>query len=133
MFMLEICHVIFAIYNFSEDENNQIRVSKRSRKHKNRKIHEEETVPVTHSEEESDLDGCDSQEEDTSIEKILDPREKFLIFTTGSLTYTPHQIGFKRIKPFKYAYLPIILISILFNFPTFVKIIFACIRENVVF
>lgn len=45
----------------------------------------------------------ESVDEDTSGEKILDPREKFLIFTTGSLTYTPHQVGFKRIKPFKFA------------------------------
>lgn len=131
--MLQNCHIIFAIHNFSEDENNQIRVSKRSRKHKNRKIHEEETVPVTHSEEESDLDGCDSQEEDTSIEKILDPREKFLIFTTGSLTYTPHQIGFKRIKPFKYAYFSIILISIYLPLLAFFKLIFNSVRENILF
>ncbi|KAK3886739.1 hypothetical protein Pcinc_009117 [Petrolisthes cinctipes] len=27
-------------------------------------------------------------------------RDKFLIFTTGSKTYSPHQIGFKRIKKF---------------------------------
>ncbi|KAF8766584.1 F-box/WD repeat-containing protein 5-like [Argiope bruennichi] len=48
-------------------------------------------------------ENADSLDDDSSIEKILDPREKFLIFTTGSLTYTPHQIGFKRIKPFKFA------------------------------
>lgn len=51
----------------------------------------------SHEEDEN----ADSLDDDSSIEKILDPREKFLIFTTGSLTYTPHQIGFKRIKPFK--------------------------------
>lgn len=28
--------------------------------------------------------------------------DKYLIFTTGYKTYTPHQIGFKRIKPFKF-------------------------------
>jgi F-box/WD-40 domain protein 5 len=32
----------------------------------------------------------------------LDPREKWLIFTCGNRTYTPHQIGFKRIKPMKF-------------------------------
>lgn len=30
---------------------------------------------------------------------ILDGREKLLIFTCSSETYTPHRIGFKRIKP----------------------------------
>lgn len=33
---------------------------------------------------------------------ILDTEEKFLIFTTGSKTYTPHQVGFKRIRPFRF-------------------------------
>lgn len=33
---------------------------------------------------------------------IIDPREKWLIFTHGTKTYTPHMIGFKRIKPFKF-------------------------------
>lgn len=28
--------------------------------------------------------------------------DKYLIFTTGYKTYTPHQIGFKRIKPFTF-------------------------------
>lgn len=28
--------------------------------------------------------------------------DKYLIFTTGYKTYTPHQIGFKRIKPFRF-------------------------------
>jgi len=33
---------------------------------------------------------------------ILDTREKWLIFTCGSETYTPHRIGFKRIKPMEF-------------------------------
>uniref|UniRef100_T1JEH6 F-box domain-containing protein n=1 Tax=Strigamia maritima TaxID=126957 RepID=T1JEH6_STRMM len=33
---------------------------------------------------------------------VLDSRDKYLIFTTGFRTYTPHQIGFKRIKPFMF-------------------------------
>lgn len=37
---------------------------------------------------------CVSESDDLS-----DHAEKYLIFTTGSKTYTPHQIGFKRIKP----------------------------------
>ncbi|XP_013777104.1 F-box/WD repeat-containing protein 5-like isoform X2 [Limulus polyphemus] len=53
--------------------------------------------------EKEERETVDSIEEDLSGEKLLDPREKYLIFTTGSLTYTPHQIGFKRIKPFKFA------------------------------
>jgi F-box/WD-40 domain protein 5 len=36
---------------------------------------------------------CASESDDLS-EHV----EKYLIFTTGSKTYTPHQIGFKRIK-----------------------------------
>ena len=36
---------------------------------------------------------CVSENDDLS-----DHIEKYLIFTTGSKTYTPHQIGFKRIK-----------------------------------
>jgi F-box/WD-40 domain protein 5 len=37
---------------------------------------------------------CASENDD-----LCDHAEKYLIFTTGSKTYTPHQIGFKRIKP----------------------------------
>jgi len=33
---------------------------------------------------------------------VIDPRDKWLIFTCGSETYTPHQIGFKKVKPFKF-------------------------------
>lgn len=44
--------------------------------------------------------GDDDDGDEESV--FLDTREKYLIFTTGSKTYTPHQIGFKRIKPFKF-------------------------------
>lgn len=35
----------------------------------------------------------EDDEEDDNSEEVLDSREKFLIFTMGSRTYTPHQIG----------------------------------------
>lgn len=41
--------------------------------------------------ESSTAEECDSDE-------LSNNPEKFLIFTTGSKTYTPHQVGFKRIK-----------------------------------
>lgn len=46
-----------------------------------------------------------SQDDDTDEDSVgsdnpLYMHEKLLIFTTGSLTYAPHQVGFKRIKPF---------------------------------
>ncbi|XP_054711080.1 F-box/WD repeat-containing protein 5-like [Uloborus diversus] len=87
------------------DEHGHISLNRRSRKCKLKKIKDENSppTPYTNEEEDSDRETADSLEEDVSIEKILDHREKFLIFTTGSLTYTPHQIGIKRIKPFKFA------------------------------
>ncbi|CAG0892547.1 unnamed protein product [Cyprideis torosa] len=45
-----------------------------------------------------------SEEDDDKGLQILDSREKYLIFTTGSKTYTPHQIGFKRIRPFAFVH-----------------------------
>ncbi|XP_046413116.1 F-box/WD repeat-containing protein 5 isoform X1 [Neodiprion fabricii] len=45
--------------------------------------------------ESSDGEDCDSDD-------LADSPEKYLIFTTGSKTYTPHQIGFKRIKPMSF-------------------------------
>lgn len=35
-------------------------------------------------------------------DELANNGEKYLIFTTGSKTYTPHQVGFKRIKKFKF-------------------------------
>ena len=49
--------------------------------------------------EKASIDGSDvSSLEDSTCssdesEEVIDSREKFLIFTMGSLTYTPHQIG----------------------------------------
>lgn len=40
-----------------------------------------------------------SSNEDESDEDFLDARPKWLIFTCGSRTYTPHQLGFKKINP----------------------------------
>ena len=40
-----------------------------------------------------------SPDEFDDSDDLADCPEKFLIFTTGSKTYTPHQVGFKRIKP----------------------------------
>ncbi|XP_046635564.1 F-box/WD repeat-containing protein 5-like isoform X1 [Daphnia pulicaria] len=45
---------------------------------------------------------AESEATDEDSEEVLDPREKFLIFTMGSRTYTPHQIGLKRITPFTF-------------------------------
>lgn len=36
--------------------------------------------------------------EECDTDELANNTEKFLIFTTGSETYTPHQVGFKRIK-----------------------------------
>ncbi|XP_065163496.1 F-box/WD repeat-containing protein 5 isoform X1 [Atheta coriaria] len=46
------------------------------------------------SESSQDFLSCDASEEPVV------QNDKYLIFTTGFKTYTPHQIGFKRIKPF---------------------------------
>lgn len=48
-------------------------------------------------------DDDDTDEDSADSDDPLDPREKLLIFTTGSLTYAPHQVGFKRIRPFRFA------------------------------
>ncbi|KAG7205585.1 hypothetical protein KM043_007556 [Ampulex compressa] len=49
------------------------------------------------SEEESDS-GESSTGEECDTDELANNPEKYLIFTTGSKTYTPHQVGFKRIK-----------------------------------
>lgn len=48
------------------------------------------------------LGNCSMDKDDTTSHSrhYRDSREKYLIFTTGSKAYTPHQIGFKRIDPF---------------------------------
>uniref|UniRef100_A0A8D9BL72 F-box/WD repeat-containing protein 5 n=1 Tax=Cacopsylla melanoneura TaxID=428564 RepID=A0A8D9BL72_9HEMI len=61
---------------------------------------EKETAAL--NEETTSSEGsCEENTEMTSIDELDDlakQPEKFLIFTTGCRTYTPHQIGFKRIK-----------------------------------
>ncbi|XP_047474883.1 F-box/WD repeat-containing protein 5-like isoform X1 [Penaeus chinensis] len=52
---------------------------------------------------ESEEDGMLEWAEDGEFSppmSLAEDRDKFLIFTTGSKTYSPHQIGFKRIKKF---------------------------------
>ena len=43
-----------------------------------------------------------SNTEEGDNDELSNNCEKYLIFTTGSKTYTPHQVGFKRIKNFKF-------------------------------
>jgi hypothetical protein len=50
--------------------------------------------PLNCSGAESRSQRAESEATDDDSEEVLDPREKFLIFTMGSRTYTPHQIGF---------------------------------------
>ncbi|KAL1491654.1 hypothetical protein ABEB36_012218 [Hypothenemus hampei] len=45
-------------------------------------------------------EGFDDDDHSTSSDETDALTDKYLIFTTGNKTYTPHQIGFKRIKPF---------------------------------
>ncbi|XP_076621172.1 F-box and WD repeat domain containing 5 isoform X2 [Colletes latitarsis] len=50
--------------------------------------------------EEYESEESSNAEEDDTDELVN--CEKYLIFTTGSKTYTPHQVGFKRIKNLKF-------------------------------
>ncbi|XP_053996720.1 F-box/WD repeat-containing protein 5 isoform X1 [Hylaeus anthracinus] len=43
-----------------------------------------------------------SNAEEGDTDELVNNCEKYLIFTTGSKTYTPHQVGFKRIKNLKF-------------------------------
>uniref|UniRef100_A0A0P6G366 F-box/WD repeat-containing protein n=1 Tax=Daphnia magna TaxID=35525 RepID=A0A0P6G366_9CRUS len=58
--------------------------------------------PLACSGAEASSQRAESEATDDDSEEVLDPREKFLIFTMGSRTYTPHQIGLKRISPFTF-------------------------------
>ncbi|KAI9565671.1 hypothetical protein GHT06_009463 [Daphnia sinensis] len=58
--------------------------------------------PLTCSGAEARSQRAESEATDDDSEEVLDPREKYLIFTMGSRTYTPHQIGLKRISPFTF-------------------------------
>jgi hypothetical protein len=42
---------------------------------------------------EGDSDCIDTEEEEDADLELLENKDKFLIFTTGSKTFTPHQIG----------------------------------------
>ncbi|CAH1113862.1 unnamed protein product, partial [Psylliodes chrysocephalus] len=56
-------------------------------------------------EKEKAADDSDDDSSESSCETDNDrfvQTDKYLIFTTGYKTYTPHQIGFKRIKPFTF-------------------------------
>lgn len=55
------------------------------------------------SEESSAAEECESDESSTTEDcEWKGMPEKYIIFTTGSKTYTPHQVGFKRIKHFTF-------------------------------
>lgn len=51
--------------------------------------------------EQNEKDSVDDESEgDSECEDDIVENDKYLIFITGYKTYSPHQIGFKRIKPF---------------------------------
>ena len=58
-------------------------------------------------------DFTDSSDES---KEVIDSREKFLIFTIGSLTCTPHQIGINQLKRFS---------------KILIKIVFLCVQERI--
>ncbi|XP_044268682.1 F-box/WD repeat-containing protein 5 [Tribolium madens] len=66
---------------------------------------ESENMLIDDSEEETDddtgRDDCDDEGSEEDSDQLTQ-NDKYLIFTTGFKTYTPHQIGFKRIKPFAF-------------------------------
>lgn len=57
---------------------------------------ESEKMTASVKEESSSEGSC--EEETVDPDDLAKQPEKFLIFTTGCRTYTPHQVGFKRIK-----------------------------------
>ncbi|CAG9839162.1 unnamed protein product [Diabrotica balteata] len=62
---------------------------------------DEEVEDVGNKPNEDTDDNSSESSCDTETERFVQT-DKYLIFTTGYKTYTPHQIGFKRIKPFKF-------------------------------
>ncbi|KAG0717842.1 F-box/WD repeat-containing protein 5 [Chionoecetes opilio] len=54
----------------------------------------------THGGREEKAGDWEEDQEPTPPLSLAEDCDKFLIFTTGSKTYSPHQIGFKRIKRF---------------------------------
>ncbi|KAK2587588.1 hypothetical protein KPH14_003716 [Odynerus spinipes] len=71
---------------------------------KEKTTRENDSESNSENESESQQQNEESESAESSATEECDPDElskntdKFLIFTTGSKTYTPHQVGFKRIK-----------------------------------
>ncbi|KMQ87834.1 f-box wd repeat-containing protein 5-like protein, partial [Lasius niger] len=63
-----------------------------------RKAHESDSESENPLWEEESESGESSIIEECDTDELANNPEKFLIFTTGSKTYTPHKVGFKRIK-----------------------------------
>ncbi|XP_050465375.1 F-box/WD repeat-containing protein 5 [Cataglyphis hispanica] len=62
------------------------------------KAHESDSESENLLWEEDSESGESSITEECDTDELANNPEKFLIFTTGSKTYTPHKVGFKRIK-----------------------------------
>ncbi|KAH0955613.1 hypothetical protein HN011_000454 [Eciton burchellii] len=63
-----------------------------------KKAHESDSDSENPQWEEDSESGESSITEECDADELANNPEKFLIFTTGSKTYTPHKVGFKRIK-----------------------------------
>ncbi|KAL6449153.1 hypothetical protein ACFW04_000678 [Cataglyphis niger] len=63
-----------------------------------KKAHESDSESENLLWEEESESGESSITEECDTDELANNPEKFLIFTTGSKTYTPHKVGFKRIK-----------------------------------
>lgn len=63
-----------------------------------KKAHESDSDSENPQWEEDSESGESSITEECDTDELANNPEKFLIFTTGSKTYTPHKVGFKRIK-----------------------------------
>ncbi|KAL6265199.1 hypothetical protein P5V15_005283 [Pogonomyrmex californicus] len=63
-----------------------------------KKTHESDSESENPQWEEESESGESSIIEECDTDELANNPEKLLIFTTGSKTYTPHKVGFKRIK-----------------------------------
>ncbi|XP_011881100.1 PREDICTED: F-box/WD repeat-containing protein 5 isoform X1 [Vollenhovia emeryi] len=63
-----------------------------------RNVHESDSESENLQWEEESESGESSITEECDTDELANNPEKLLIFTTGSKTYTPHKVGFKRIK-----------------------------------
>ncbi|XP_076238441.1 F-box and WD repeat domain containing 5 isoform X2 [Calliopsis andreniformis] len=63
---------------------------------------EKKTQENENEEEGRQVEEEHESEEEDDTDELANCCEKYLIFTTGSKTYTPHQVGFKRIKNVKF-------------------------------